>query len=584
MKKIRLLLITVAMMLVMTITAYAAFGVNIQFSDPSAKVGETFTVTMKIKATGGNLGSAKVMLNYDPSYLEFVSGDHAEGGAGTVKVSGDTSLGKTEWAYSLKFKALAPGSTSITVDDSWEIYDESQNMAKLDHKGSSSVTIEGDANGSINANLSSLKVSPGVLIPEFSPEVTEYSVLVGGECNKIAVSAPTADSNAKVIISGNSDLQIGDNVVTCQVTAQDGTTTKTYTINVTKQEGEVDYGDAAASFLQATVNGMDYEVAETFDETLLPEGFTSQTKNYKGKEVMTGVNQNTGLTLMYLLGDDGSGDLFVYDEATDQWSPYAMINTAEKSITVVPMGSDVTVPEGFAETTLELNGKKVHGWIWSADVNQDYCMVYGMNSEGEVGFYRYDMKEKTIQRFFSNPVSTETVSEDEYVDAATKYNELIKDYTLRGYILIGLGVISGILLIALIIALVTSRGNGGGNGGGGSQQKKKKKRRSAEDEEDERLRQIRAQRAQERQMRREQQERQARGYDEAEERYMRGVENPEDEYTKVIPNEQIRNQYAQQQQAQLQRDLAREVQKSTEPEQRPNRDTSGDDGFETFDL
>lgn len=568
------------MILAMSMTAFAAFSANVSFSDPTANVGEEVSVTMKIRSSGGNLGSAKIMLNYDPAFLEFTGGDYAEGGAGTVKVTGDPSLGKTEWAYSLKFRALSPGTTTITMDDSWEIYDESQNMATLDHKGSSAVTIKGDGNSSINANLSSLKISPGVLTPDFAPDVTSYSTTVGNDCTKLTVSAATADSNAKVIISGNADLQIGENIVTCQVTAQDGTTTKDYTITVNKIDGPVDYGESAG-ILQANVNGEDYEVAGMFDETMLPEGFIAQTVNYKGQDVTAGVNEKTGLMIMYLIGNDGSGDFFVYDAATDQWSPFAQITTTEKSITIVPMGSDVTVPEGFAETTLELNGKKVHGWIWSGDLNQEYCMVYGMNSEGDRGFYRYDMKEKTIQRFFSNPAAVDTVNEQEYIDAANKYNELIKDYNLRGYIVLALGIIAGILLIALIVVLITSRGNGGNDDR--PAKKKSGKKNRAEDEEELKA-QARAQRAREREMRKRRQEMEERPYDEAEERYMRGVEeNVEEE--RPVYRERKKEAPQVSTEAELQKSLARDVQRTTAPKNiKTTEDLLEDDGFETFDI
>jgi len=583
MKKLRILLTAIVLVLAVNITAFAAFAPKLQFSDPTANVGEEFKVTMKVKAPDAKLEKGKIMLNYDPAYLEFTGGDNAQGGAGKISVTGDSSLGKEEWAFALKFKALSPGTTTITVDkDTLEIYDDAQNLAEVT-PGQSAITINGDAGASINANLASLKTSPGTITPEFAPEITEYSTIVGGECNKLTVSAKTADNNAKMVITGNSDLQIGDNTVTCQITAADGTTTKTYTIHVTKQEGEVDYGDSAGGILQANVNGVDYEVAATFDETMLPEGFLAQTVNYKNQSVLAGVNPETGLTLMYLIGSDGSGDFFIYDAATDQWAPYATINTTEKTVTVVPMGSDVTVPEGFAETTLELNGKKVRGWIWSEDLDQEYCMVYGMNADGEKSFYRYDMKEKTIQRFFSNPVVTDTLNEEQFLEAANKYNELLKDYQLRGYLLIGIGIVAAILLIALIIVLITSRGGGdnGGNGGG-----KSRDGRNAQADE-ERLAAAREKRAREREALKERRERAARADDEAEERYMRGIENPEDDYTQVIPRQEIRR--AQQRQApvneaQLQQKLAREVMKTTEPEHKPAKDAFENDGFETFDI
>ena len=59
-----------------------------RFSDPSATVGGKIKVNMKITSSS-NLANADVMLAYDSSALEFVSGTNADGGAGAVRVHGD---------------------------------------------------------------------------------------------------------------------------------------------------------------------------------------------------------------------------------------------------------------------------------------------------------------------------------------------------------------------------------------------------------------------------------------------------------------------------------------------------------------
>ena len=74
---------------------------------------------------------------------------------------------------------------------------------------------------------------------------------------------------------------MGENTVTCQVTAEDGTTTRTYTILVTKteeapQETEESSAEANAvgSGVQVTVDEGIWQVAGSFDAAALPEGFT----------------------------------------------------------------------------------------------------------------------------------------------------------------------------------------------------------------------------------------------------------------------------------------------------------------------
>ena len=85
-------------------------------------------------------------------------------------------------------------------------------------------------------------------------------------------------------------------------------------------------------------------------------------------------------------------------------SPYVTIDVTAKSILVLPPDESVQIPDGFMETTIQLNGTyKVQGWVWKSDEQQKYCVVYGMNESGEKSLYRYDIAEKTFQRYFEDP-------------------------------------------------------------------------------------------------------------------------------------------------------------------------------------
>lgn len=92
------------------------------------------------------------------------------------------------------------------------------------------------AAASSDASLSSLQISPGTLSPEFSSEVDSYTASVSLDTEKLTVSAVPASDKATVALSGT-DLQDGENTVTCTVTAEDGTTSRTYTILVNRVEG-----------------------------------------------------------------------------------------------------------------------------------------------------------------------------------------------------------------------------------------------------------------------------------------------------------------------------------------------------------
>lgn len=95
---------------------------------------------------------------------------------------------------------------------------------------------EDDNENKSNAKeLSSLTVEQYKLEPDFSPDITEYSLTVGRDVENLVIDAVAADENATVEITGNNGLLLGENTVNIKVTAEDGTV-RTYKINVTKVE------------------------------------------------------------------------------------------------------------------------------------------------------------------------------------------------------------------------------------------------------------------------------------------------------------------------------------------------------------
>ena len=94
-----------------------------------------------------------------------------------------------------------------------------------------------------NANLSSLSVQ-GTGVAGYSPDTTTYTMNVPGSKAQVTVAAAASHTNANVVISpadadaaldGHQvDLSGGKNVITATVTAEDGATTKDYTVAITR--------------------------------------------------------------------------------------------------------------------------------------------------------------------------------------------------------------------------------------------------------------------------------------------------------------------------------------------------------------
>ncbi|MBU9714932.1 cadherin-like beta sandwich domain-containing protein [Evansella tamaricis] len=131
---------------------------------------------------------------------------------------------------------------------------------------------------SSNANLSALVVSEGSLDPAFDTETTNYEVAVDNDVNTIQVTPTLATSVANFKVNGTDDttnpLEVGENTIEVEVTAEDGVTTKTYTIKVMRAPSSnanlsalvVSEGSLDPAFDTETTN---YEVAVDNDVTTI---------------------------------------------------------------------------------------------------------------------------------------------------------------------------------------------------------------------------------------------------------------------------------------------------------------------------
>lgn len=366
---------------------------RIAFSDPSTQVGQEFSVTMKFTSTSGEmLGDTDVMLAYDTAALEFLSGSgNVSGGTGAIRVK-SAPAGATEAVTELRFKALKAGTTTITVS-SWEGYDNDGQALNVEREGTSTITVQGAETSSNDATLQSLQVSPGTLTPAFSPDQENYTVDVGLETTKLTVSAAANNGSAVVAVEGGDDLQEGTNTVVCKVTAEDGTTVKTYTLTVNKVEGGANPSDSEGT------------------ETTASE-----------PEVL------------------------------------AELDVTAKKIRIIALPDGVEVPDGFKSSSIRIGDVNVPGWTWEADETPRYCVFYGMNEDGEQDFYRYDLKERTIQRYFADENGSSAVTDEQYITLAEDYNSLLEDYRLCRIIMFGAGAAAVILLIALIVVAKASSG------------------------------------------------------------------------------------------------------------------------------
>ena len=122
--------------------------------------------------------------------------------------------------------SLAVGDNEITITVKSESGDERTYTVIVTRKPSS------------NAYLSVITTSSGILVPDFDKETKEYSLNVGSTVDKITITGTPEESTTKVTGNGKYDLVSGENTVTLITLAEDGVTTHTYTIIITKDKSD----------------------------------------------------------------------------------------------------------------------------------------------------------------------------------------------------------------------------------------------------------------------------------------------------------------------------------------------------------
>lgn len=102
------------------------------------------------------------------------------------------------------------------------------------------VQVEGRAN-SADATLAALSLGGAAISPSFVPGTVSYTAATKSATNTVTATPANAGASVKVTVNdavinngGAATWQPGSNTVKVEVTAEDGTTKKTYTVTVTK--------------------------------------------------------------------------------------------------------------------------------------------------------------------------------------------------------------------------------------------------------------------------------------------------------------------------------------------------------------
>lgn len=384
-----------------------ASSATIYFSSESSQViiGDTISVVMTVESSA-IVGTVEAYVIYDPKLLEFKTGGSlVSGGDGLLKVSDvDTTQENEVKTYSFSFKALKEGSCEIGLSDIPMVCDS--NGEEMSYSSNRvSLTVK-KTDKSTNNKLLSLEIMPGELVPEFQSDVLEYDVIVESDTKKIFYSTITGDEEATVEVAGNEDLQYGENKMVIKVTAP-SKDEREYIIHVNRP-------------------------AQKLQETVSPE-------EDQADEKMETVPSSTPIEQNDITG------FAVYEEDDKIYLKN------EYSFEIKMPSDSVKIPNGYISTTLLLYGIHVPAYTLENDLENDFLLLYAQNENGEEGFYQYDRKEKSLQRYEEISTTVSSSVQSGKITTAEHYNQRVEQLSIIIAILSGICILLSIGIIRLYL-------------------------------------------------------------------------------------------------------------------------------------
>lgn len=379
------LLLTGAMLLCLVQTSFAD-GISVSAGQGSVSVGKTVAFSITVP-------SGSEAWTYSVSWsgnLTLESGDTAPMG-----FEGDSRTNQ------LVFRANSTGTGTVSISAG------SYCIAGVDYdaSGSASVTIvaadkpddsEPDYTPSApgksgNNALSALTVSVGTLTPAFDPAVTEYTLSLPQGTEKLTLTATPSDSNATVQGDGELTLQEGENTLPLVVTAENGDT-KTYTVTAKV---------AQAPTLFLDYNGQRLGVVKDVSQVTPPAGFApAEPITYSGDTLPIWTDVSGKRTLVYLMDEKTSAQgFYLFSQTTGVQSPYLPILCGSVTYIYTDIPKELSSVPGLTPATVKAFGQTLNGWTYNDASLKDFSVLYLMDDAGSYGYYTYDSREETLQRF-----------------------------------------------------------------------------------------------------------------------------------------------------------------------------------------
>ena len=333
-KKYIVFIIAIIFSIVMTgnvISNAASGSFSVSKSSLSITTGKTATFTITASNCGGmfTISSSDTSVATVSSSEEWIEEETLTVTV-TAKSEGTTKITVTATDVAGTNEKEVTGSKTINVT----VKDASSSS------GSSSSSSSSSSTKSSVATLSNLGITPLEYdFTTFTSGTYSYSVSVPYEAETISIYATATNSNATITGTGSKTLSVGTNTFNVKVTAQDGTTTKTYTLIITREEESEDEEEettesvASGGLISLEVTG--YTISPEFSSDVY-EYTMDLTDNVEELDIVTETAEEYYDVEIVGNGEFEEGEnvitILVYDTKNDTVETYQIIVNYEENI------------------------------------------------------------------------------------------------------------------------------------------------------------------------------------------------------------------------------------------------------------
>ncbi len=245
---------------------------------------------------------------------------------------------------------------------------------------------------SSDATIASLKIRGTTLSPDFNPNITEYNCSVERSVTDVQVTVLSSNLWAAVEIGGNQHLNTGDNLVTIDVTAQNGINHMHYVVHVVRRESNIPENSSLVD-----LEGKTYTFLDPPEDAKVPDGFYPAMKIINGYSVPVFVKDGVSSVILFLY-DGNESSLYFYNSSSKKvikYEPDNLIIKESSLLRLAEVPAGVVLPDDFKPATFDTGSRIISGY---ENGDGDF-ICYLIDDDGSADFYYLDKTTGTISRY-----------------------------------------------------------------------------------------------------------------------------------------------------------------------------------------